>query len=401
MSEKTGNKVEHASSIRRKELSPMDFINENRNSRDPNVSQNVDDIVNKNVTVASKEVETLDKVVTASETPKETTDNTITKQSIDKPKEDVKEPEIEVKTKIKGNPTTLFAKHYKEMGRLPKDFEVPEDITEDQLDEAIWNHREKNLVSLAEQKLREDLGISDESFQRAKLLEGGVTEQEITEAEQLSVLSTLELDKESEDYGAICKEFLTIYYSRKDLPTDVVHRMVERDLADEDNIDSLMQVAKQDFASQKQKLDVENERKAEESFKNRKEAVRRQRESDISLIKTGKIDGYEYTPEQVDSFIKGYYEKTVTYKDGNGKVIKITPYQQKVLEHKKDKQKVLRQKLDFFLDISSKKIEEKIEKKLKSKFLGELNSFVEVDASLKNEDRRDTSDNSGIVRRAL
>lgn len=383
-------------------LTPIEFMKQNQKSEEiPDASANkikepikdsTDDVSEKTVNKSAE----LDKSQTDSEV-----DTTISK-------EEIPEKKVENKSEVKftENPNTVFAQYYKTLGRLPEDFEVSEDMTPEQLDKAVWSHQEEKMMALAKSeyyKEQEAQGVTAETIERAKSLSAGATEQDISDLDFYSGLSNIsfeEQDKDSESYELNFKDYMTLYYSLKELPEDRIQKMVEEDFNDKDSHNQSIELARKEFSSEKKaiEIDIQNQRKARE--KEREDNVKKQEKQFRDIVAKEAIDGFAYTQEQKDLFIEAYFTKSETLEMEDGRVYKVTPYYKKAYEHGRDPEKVIRQRMDFFLGLDRKEIDDKSVNTATRKFMDQLGQIItkEAPAKLKSDQ---TVSKQGIVSREL
>lgn len=332
----------------------------------------------------------------------------ITKVGEEAPKEgegDIKKQEIEVKAKFKGNPIAVYANYYREQGKLPSDFEVADDITLEQFEEAVGKQREDHYVSLAKSefyKEQEEAGITESVWDTAKRLSGGVSEEEVTELMVLRELSQITLDPESEAYQEQAKEYLSYYYSLFNLPDSKIIQNVNADLADTENLATNLEAARGKFEEQ-----VETKDKAQKATmlaaEQAKETRRLERiNKEKSIISSLNIDGLSISKEQADTFMRDYFENNEVYEYEDGRKIRVSAYTKRVLEDRKNPERRLRYKVEYVLGLDSINAAEQAKRTTVGSLVSQMNKLIETDA--KFVEKTDKSGNktqlaeSGIVR---
>ena len=334
----------------------------------------------------------------------------ITEPVVDPLKDDTKEPVVEpqsYKAKIKANPIPIFAKYAKENGVVPEDFEIKDDMSFQELNEALWKKNEDRYVSIAENRLREDRlkrGITPEVEERAKRLSGNVTEEEITEYDVLSQLSSYQLDSSSEAYEDQVSEYLTYWYGLKGLPENKIKSNVEQDLQDKEALPDIIKAARGDFSSEALKLDRIQQDKVEAANKQREKDLEDYRSEVKRTLKSGKIGKSVYTPEQMKMVENALFVQSEIYEDEEGRSWRVTPYRKKVLETKRNPELRLKQKVDFILGVVTDSVDNrKTEKKAINEFVKGLSDLVDVEiAPTKGKGGIPSSvQGGGIVRREL
>ena len=304
------------------------------------------------------------------------TDDTTTPEEGESKK--IEDPEYDVE--ITGNPIFIIAKKWKEEGKLPDDFEVSEDITEEAFDEAFYTYKEKvtkdNLKAQIFDELMESEGLTPEAIQSAKLFHFGVGQEELRTLNVYQSLASLELDPDSDDYEKNFRDFGTAFYIDKGFTEEQAIRYVTRDYQDSED-DSIINEYKNHFKNSAVKLKTDIETKAET---NRLNSIL-ERESKIAFVNTaldkGEIDGVKYSKTQIETIKKALFQKTEMIKDPNGTVRMVTLEQKKILESKNNPEKRLKARIDFILGPESAKTEDAVIKATKSITSG-LKSIVSV-----------------------
>jgi len=151
--------------------------------------------------------------------------------------ESTEEVEEEVKVKIEGNPLLLFAKKWKEEGKLPEDLEITDNISEEDLDIALYNHKvnkeKEHIKQEALQELAEKEGLNEQVISTAKKLHYGVTDENIKKEQVYNYLATVNLDPDSEQFENDTLSIGVEFYIDKDFNREMAEKYAMRDIEDD------------------------------------------------------------------------------------------------------------------------------------------------------------------------
>lgn len=265
------------------------------------------------------------------------------------------EPEYTVE--LTGNPLFLVASKWKEEGRFPADFEIKEDISEEEFDAAFYSYKEQEVLTDLKGKvldqLMEDEGLTPDAIQTAKLLHFGTGEEEIKSIHLFKSLGAVELDQNAEDYEENVKDLGYAYYIHKGFSPQQAERHVRRDLIEEDLTATVDEY--QVFFSESAKT-LEKNVKAKAEAK--KEADKQDKLNKLELINNlferGEIDGVKYPKKQLEIAKKALFDRTELIKDAQGNSRYVTLEQRKTLELQNSPEKRLKARIDFILNYQNK-----------------------------------------------
>lgn len=249
------------------------------------------------------------------------------------PQEEVEEePEVEVE--VKDNLAKYAAQELIKSGALPGDFEISDDITEEQINQAYLAYKEEPLRNqIREEELRrlaDEEGLTPEMIQEVKLKYYGVQDEQVKELQTLNYLSKYQFDQKSETFEDDAKAFLQSYYILKGINPDRVDRFVETDL-DDDNIDNILAEAQADLGKEYTKLDSnikESTLKRQQELKDRREQATKQVKT---LISKREFGGNKYTESEMKTLNKALFDKTEIV-EIEGKKYRTTLYHKMQLE---------------------------------------------------------------------
>jgi hypothetical protein len=308
----------------------------------------------------------------------------ILEEEVEKGTEEV---EKEVKVEIEGNPLLLFAKKWKEEGKLPEDLEITDNISEEDLDIALYNHKvnkeKEHIKQEALQELAEKEGLNEEVISTAKKLHYGVTDENIKKEQVYNYLATVNLDPDSEQFENDTLSIGVEFYIDKDFNKEMAEKYAMRDI--EDDPEESLTMYQQHFV--KKTIDQRNinQQIIQQKQLQAEEAKARKSEKINNFFESRKILDREYTKDQVNFLKDAIYKKDQIYVDPNtGAKKRVTLEQKKILESRNDFDKYLKARFDFILGYDLNKIEGVSETKAKNKILKELGKMIKVQTVDKN-----------------
>lgn len=314
---------------------------------------------------------------------------------------DDEEGDDEYDVKIKANLAKYAAEALMAQGALPEDFEISEDITEQDLDAAYVSYKEETLRNQVRQeelsRLAEEEGITPEMIQEMKLKHYGVQDPDVQELNALSYLSSYQFDEKAETFEDDVKQFLHSYYTLKEISESRIPKMVERDLEDEELL-SIITEAQKDLGNDFVKKDSfikEKTRLAQEKAQAKKAE---NREKVNQMLSQGGFAGR--TKEELEIVRKALFDKTEIVVGPDGKRYKTTLYYKRQLEAQRDLEKNLQSKIDFILGGESTTLKNNERQKTTKKLMNRLNSYVDVNVKpKKNTSKRASKSQKEEIRR--
>lgn len=288
--------------------------------------------------------------------------------------------ELEYDVQIAGNPIKIIAEDWRSKGYLPDDFEVPEDITEEQLEQVYRTYKESLIEADVRERLTEELrqnGVDGEILETARMIKYGVPQQEISRADAYQALGTAQLDPNDENYEVYARQILGQFYSDKGFAPDKIQKYIDRDLEDDD-VESIVADAQGHF-----RATAQNMRQYFKQLEHQKQLEERQRVMSTiqqmdSYLKRGELAGRKYTPQQMETVRRALFDKTEVVVDAQGNRHRITAYEKKRLEYQNNFELNLKSVVDFILGYDAKAVEEEGKLKGRSETLRELNKAVQV-----------------------
>lgn len=266
--------------------------------------------------------------------------------------ESPKEPNEEYDVKIHGNPVYVIAKHWKESGRLPEDFEVTESITDEEFDHAFFSYKEKTAADIVKSEAVDEFikaeGLTPDIINRARLLSFGNTDEDLQQLNLYENLAAVELTEADDSYDDDFKNFGLAYYIDKGFTQEQAQRYVNRDI-DEPERDLIVNEYKAYFKDKRTKLAQTINNRVEQERTTRVTQERDRIDFIKKSLASGQVDGRKLQKSQIDFVNRAIFEKTELVKDSNGNARMVTLEQKKILESQNDPAKKLRARIDFIL----------------------------------------------------
>lgn len=292
-----------------------------------------------------------------------------------------KTDDVEYDVKIKANLAKYAAQTMKAKGALPEDFEITDDITEEQLDEAYLKYKEeplRNEIRKEElERLAAEEGLTPEMIEETKMRYFGVQDEELKKVQILDYLSTFKFDEKAESFEEEARNFLKDYYTIKELHPDQIDGVVEANLKS-DKLLQILNTAQQDLGQKGQELFTNIQENVRNKQQTEREKREKKREAEINMLKSGKIGNVTLTSDMVQNAMKALYEKTEIITAPDGKRYRTTLYNKLRLEAANNPELELQQKLMIILGKDLKQQNSATEKATQ-KIVSRLNEFVEVD----------------------
>lgn len=256
--------------------------------------------------------------------------------------QDIQSPaeEVEFETSFKVNPISIIAKDWKEQGRIPEDFEVKEDLTPEEFEEAYRTHLLKNteseLKSEAIKALKEEYGIDDDFLEEQKKLRSGVDPEDVETMDLYFRLSSIQLDPEDNNYKEYVKDLFRYYYTDKEFSKEEVERFASRDLEeiDEDDIPGRINQI-QTYFSQRGKQKKSTIDAVENNIRQAKiEKINKFSQDVKEKLDSLVINNKKYSKEQMALVKKAFFDKTEVIVNDRGERERVTLFEKKSREHK-------------------------------------------------------------------
>jgi transposase-like protein len=215
-------------------------------------------------------------------------------------------------------------------GELPKDFQLPEDLSDDEADVTIFNAYKENLKPTARQELFTEFqneikkkGWSQSTLEYASMLENGVSESELRQITDYRTLASIDITKMDEDDKS---DYVHRMYQDRNWKESEIKRAINSAI-DEGELDTLSTEATDYFKNRKEEYDREKKLIAEQNMR-QKEQVAQYQQSIVSEIFNNKeLAGEKFTEDQLDDFEDALYEKKIPVQY-NGQVYQVSEFDQ-------------------------------------------------------------------------
>lgn len=269
------------------------------------------------------------------------------------PKEEVKEEPA--KDNKKPQAAFVIAESFKKDGTLPEYIEIPENITAKELKALLIDtaKKESEEILRAEYESKYD----PEVLQTADLLSRGIDPDDIKEVSVYKKIAALELPDDYDEAIRLKQSAIEAMYRDKGISDKKIKTLVE-DAIDEDEGDAEFEEAKKYFGGKGKEIEsrlIKEAKEREDSYVKNQETINKEIKA---LIKSGEIYNTEddKSKKELEDFL---FAQTETYKDNEGKVFKVTPFQKKLSEYQKDTKKQLIFAKLLMSDFDLKSIESK------------------------------------------
>ena len=245
----------------------------------------------------------------------------------------------------------VFAEQWKADGRLPSDFEITDNLSEADIDSALYKHKEKLVSDQIRQEIVSKYNLTEEEIDKLRGNKYGVNPKEYDIINAFKQLANFDVEVGTENFESDTKEFLEGYYTDLGNPPKIAKRNAARDLElDTEDMLEILDGAKKHFS----KRSIELKDKLEQSIKDKETAEENTRKANIDkdkeMLQSGKVGEMTLTDAEKSYLEKAFYAKSETIKLKDGSVIAATPYQKKIYEAQQSQEKALQQRIKFMLE---------------------------------------------------
>lgn len=284
----------------------------------------------------------------------------------------------DTRIEVEGNVLPIFAKRWKEEGRLPEDFEIGEDLTEEALNDALYEHTKKTSYAKLRTELLEEIiekeGLTPDSIAAAKRIFGGVDDENVQKEIFYRNIASVRLDPESNDYEQSVKELGMMYHMDRGFDQEKAANYMEYDLAE--NTEKAVEEYKTYFKAKALEIKNHNEElEASKIAKRNKDKVESLLKQETWLEK-GEINGTRYTKEQMSAVKRALFERTELVTDSEGNQRLVTLEQKKILESRMDPEKAFQARVNFVLGYSPTEAKQDAEIRAKSSLAKDLGKLI-------------------------
>ena len=250
--------------------------------------------------------------------------------------------------------SALLAEYYKSKGLLPDDYEVPTNLTSEQLAEAFEGHVGKRKAEEIEDEYRSK-GYDEQLIEYAAIIRQGGNPEDLQAHAQYNMLAEFDTD-DAEDM----KKVVTYMYQDKGLKEREIKRIIEN--ADyDDDLTELFKEAREYFGEKRDSyldevrsnLLAEKERQEQE----RKKVVEQYK----GVIRKKAFGELQINDDDAKRFERDFLEPTerhiVKNADGTSTPMKITKYQKAMMDIQQNPEKTM--EIAYYILYGFKPVKEK------------------------------------------
>lgn len=244
---------------------------------------------------------------------------------------------------------SIIAKQWVDTGKLPKDFVIDETITEEKLDQALYDFKVKSLVEERVEKYIKEKGLTEEDVMKLKGQNLGIDATLYNKVKAYTELSKISFDELSDDNEQDVREYLSVYYKDLQIPAKKIQSNVEADLRSED-LDETLNEAKTHFSSRAKDFSKKIEDAEAQKIKEKDDRAKELLNKEKAMLQSKNIAGFKITEEQANFLTKALHEKTEVITLADGRNVKTSLYFKKIHEATSDPEKAFLHKIKFLLE---------------------------------------------------
>jgi hypothetical protein len=208
------------------------------------------------------------------------------------------------------NVSYFLANALKEKGILPKEIDIPEDISDEDVLNIYAYINEEKIRQKVEADVAEVLqgrGITEEHLQYAMALSNGIDPNEVSEYGRFKSYaeSANNYDLDSDKKINIIKTF----HEQRGLAEDEIADRIEDIEYDDEKLERDWKRATDFFANKVKEFEQENARISYEREQQRYETQKRNKEILDNIYRSGIISGEKMTPRQLEEYKSGIYNR--------------------------------------------------------------------------------------------
>ncbi len=299
--------------------------------------------------------------------------------------DEIEEEEVtpdDLKVKVKGNLAKYAADALKAQGALPEDFEVADDITEEGLNSAYVAYKEETLRNQITDEVRksfeEEQGLTPQMIEEIKLKHYGVQDPELQQLQYLKYLSDYKFDESADSFEDDATNFLTSYYTLKNISENRIGKLVSVDLEDNSLMDIIAE-AQSELSGQSVEMDTSIKARVQEQVQARQQSKIKLKEDINGLLAAKTINGTSYSDEEMNTVRKALFDKTEIVQGPDGKKYRVTLFKKKEMESQQSLEKDLERRIQFILGSNPREIRKDESGKTAKKMLNKLNDYIDID----------------------
>lgn len=307
----------------------------------------------------------------------------------------------DVQYEVKGNVAKYFADVLKAKGNLPEDFEITDDITEEQINTAYIKYKEEPYLNQLREEVRQEFmekeGLTEDLIKEVKAKHYGVQDAQIQELNLLSEFSKYQFDENSETFEEDAKALFNVYYQMKGFKGDKLNRFVSDEFENEDQLKASIAEVQKELGAHASGInqEIQNQIKTVEEQRISSRLQRQNRERE--LLKSKKIGDLDLTDQQVDIVQRGLDEKTEIV-EVNGKRYRTSKYNALMLKAKEDPEINMKLKALILLNGDISHLKDAERSKAVRKVMSGLNDYIDVKSKNRSGGSEDGRTKGGIER---
>jgi hypothetical protein len=275
------------------------------------------------------------------------------------------------------NVSYFLANALKEKGILPKEIDIPEDISDEDVLNIYAYINEEKIRQKVEADVAEVLqgrGITEEHLQYAMALSNGIDPNEVSEYGRFKSYaeSANNYDLDSDKKINIIKTF----HEQRGLAEDEIADRIEDIEYDDEKLERDWKRATDFFANKVKEFEQENARISYEREQQRYETQKRNKEILDNIYRSGIISGEKMTPRQLEEYKSGIYNRDQIVEVG-GQVYTSTKFEKFLFDFQNNfETQLLAFKLMNFREVDKKIIEEQASVKAKDDIFNSLKTKI-------------------------
>lgn len=282
-------------------------------------------------------------------------------------------------------PIAIFAEQWIADGRLPSDFKITDDLTEEDIDKALYEHKAKLLVESGIQDYIKDQGLTEDEINQLRGQKLNIDPTLYKNLKAYNTLANLEFSDTTEDLdeneAKDLRIFLEYYYKDINFPEHKIKKQIDSDIDDNGERNTTIKEAKKHFSNKESSIRTKIETIEKDKAKENSDKTQARIDKEKSILNSKKISNRDFTDEEIKFISKALFEKSEIINVG-GKSIKATLYEKKIAEATQDPEKALLTKALFVLDeFKDSSPEEKAGKNI----LKQLSSAISNNKIVKNK----------------
>lgn len=222
------------------------------------------------------------------------------------------------------------AQNYKAKGILPENFELEENLSDDEaadrIEDAYFQHMEKRVNNELLTEFQSEMnkrGYNNDTLEFAFMLQNGVGRDEVETIISYDQLAETDIgqlsDEDKEDY-------VTDMYIDRGWKDKEIRRAISSSQADGD-FDNLLNEASQYFNNRDKEYRAEKNQEAKLKAQQHENLIQQRQALIANVFNTKKLGDENFTEEELDDFEEALYTRSIPVQH-QGQVYNLTPFEQ-------------------------------------------------------------------------